>query len=191
VHSNNRAPDRDGLLRRSDGTSLIDALVALTLVSVIAAGVAHLLVWARRTIAGAGAQTMAAMLAAEKMERLRSLRWDVDATGIAASDETTSLASEPPQSTGSGLRPSPAGALAANTPGFFDYADAQGRWRGSGAGPPPGTAFVRRWSIEAHAADPADTLVLRVVVLPLVEAAGGGASGRGVRLATIRTRSGR
>lgn len=191
MHSSDRALDSDGDLRGERGSSLIDALIALTLVSAIAAGVAHLLVWARRAIAEAGANTMAAMLAAEKMERLRSLRWDVDEAGIAASDDTTSLAFDPPQSTGSGLRPSPAGALTANTTGFFDFVDARGRWRGTGARPPAGTAYLRRWSIEAHPQDPADTVILRVVVLPIAEAAAGGAAARGARLATVRTRSAR
>ena len=65
-----------------------------------------------------------------------------------------------------GTRPSPPGALSANTPGYFDYLDADGparlrRWLRTACG----AMFVRRWSIEPLAAEPGATVsFLRVVV---------------------------
>jgi type II secretory pathway pseudopilin PulG len=179
------------LLASSSGASLIEALIAMTLVVVTTAGVAQLLVWARRSIAGTSATTMAVMLAAEKMERLRSLTWEVDAAGLPVSDETSDLSWEPARSSGSGLHSSPSGALTSNTAGFVDFIDHEGRWRGTGARPPAGSSFIRRWSIEAWALDPVNTVVLRVVVLPVAAAAEGDRGTRGVRLTSIRTRVGR
>jgi hypothetical protein len=70
-----------------------------------------------------------------------------------------------------------------------DFVGVDGRWRGNGPAPPAGAAYVRRWSVAAYAADPADTLVLSVAVLPLVDAVrGGGRSTRGARHATLQTR---
>jgi type II secretory pathway pseudopilin PulG len=171
------------------GVSLVEVLVAAMIVIAVSAGVAHLLVWSRRAAWSAGSETTAVMLAVQKMEQLRSLPWHVDGSGNAVSDLTTNLATDPLSSTGSGLQPSPRGSLDVNTPGFMDYLGSDGRWRGTGARAPAGAAFVRRWSIVPLAADPADTLVLSVVVVPLADASErGGRPARGARLQTITTR---
>jgi hypothetical protein len=148
-----------------------------------------LIVWSRRAAWSAGVETTAVRLAAQKVEQLRALSWHVDSSGEAVSDTTTNLATDPPAVTGTGLQPSPGGTLDRNAPGFMDYVSADGQWRGTGSRPPPGAAFVRRWSIVPLAADAAHTLVLTVIVLPLADVQGQrGRPARGALLQTITTR---
>ncbi len=176
-------------LATEHGVSLIEAVVAAAIVVTVAAGVAQLLVWARRAAWSAGVRTTAVSIAVQKVEELRSLSWSVDAAGAPLSDATTNLANDPPSADGTGLRPSPAGVLEQNTPGFVDYLDQEGKWCGTGARPPGQAAFVRRWAIEPFSADPADTIVLHVIVLPIADANVSPArSALGVRLRTVRTR---
>ena len=73
----------------------------------------------------------------------------------------------------------------------MDFVGRDGQWRGRGSAPVPGTAFVRRWSVSAHPRDPADTIILTVVVLPVAEASGRATHPAAVRLQTIRTRTAR
>jgi hypothetical protein len=47
-----------------------------------------------------------------------------------------------------------------------DFLDAAGGWVGTGAGPPPETTFIRRWSI-ARVAGRDDLIVLQVRVTTL------------------------
>lgn len=176
------------------GSSLVEALVAASVVLTVAAGVAQLLIWSRRAVWGAGTETAAVSLAVEKLEQLRALEWRVDAAGIRHSDRTTNLSAAAPAANGTGLQRSPPGALARNTPGFMDFVAADGGWRGSGPGTPAGAAYVRRWSITPLEIDPDDTLILTVAVTPLadVEArASGSGGGHGARVQTIATRTAR
>ena len=172
------------------GASLLDALVAIAIVTTVSAGVAQLIIWSRRATWSASTKTIAVVLAEEKMERLRGLVWEMDTAGISISDEMTDLSVEPAGTSGRGLQPSPAGTLLANTAGYVDYADADGQWCGTGITPCRSAAFVRRWAVEPVPSDATDTLVLTVAVFPLADA---GASRpvleRGVRLKTIRTRA--
>ena len=101
------------------------------------AALAQLFVLATRANLGAKTTTRAAVFALQKMEQLR------------------------------GLAPSPGGALGSNTAGYCDFLDETGRSLGDGSTPPPGTDYIRRWSIEPLAADPANALVIQVRVLPL------------------------
>jgi hypothetical protein len=175
-------------MRAERGASLVEALVAAAIVIAVTSSVAQLILWSRRAAWSAGVETTAVRLAAQKLEQLRALPWHVDAAGALVSDETTNLATDPPAASGTGLQPSPAGALDRNTPGFMDYVSADGQWRGSGP-PPAGAAFVRRWSIVPSATDAAHTLILTVVVVPLADAPSQrGRPVRGARLQTITTR---
>ncbi len=169
------------------GASVIEAIVAAAIVVTVTAGTAHLLVWARRAAWTAGVETAAVSMGVQKMEQLRSLAWYVDAAGAPVSDSTTSLAHDPATAGGPGLGLSPGDALERDTPGFVDYLDPEGRWCGTGARRPSNAAFVRRWAVERFGADPADTLILTVVVVPVVDAAAGDTL-RSVRLQTLRTR---
>jgi hypothetical protein len=127
--------------------------------------------------------------ASQKIEQLRALPWYADDSGAPVSDVTADLSIDPPSSSGSGLQVSPEGALAANTAGFVDYLTRSGAWCGTGPRPPGCAVFVRRWSIEAFAADPADTVVISVLVFAVTDAGSPEAVRRGVRLTTIRTRT--
>ena len=52
-----------------------------------------------------------------------------------------------------------------NTDGYCDFLDGSGRWLAGGATAPPGTIFVRRWSVEPLPANPHNTVVLQVLVV--------------------------
>jgi hypothetical protein len=173
------------------GIALIDALIAMAIIITTVTGVAQLLTWSRRAVWSSGAESAAVVLASQKLEQLRTLVWQVDGDGRAVSDDTTNLATDPPSGGGTGLRASPVAALHENTPGFVDYLDGQGRWAGTGPGPPGSAVFVRRWAVVPFDPDPLHTIVVHVVVMPVVDAAvsGGHRSGRSAHLTTIRTRS--
>jgi type II secretory pathway pseudopilin PulG len=180
---------RGHLLSHARGASLIESIIAVAIVVTVTAGVAHLLVWARRSVWLAGERSTAARAAAQKIEQLRALPWFTDADGIAVSDDTANLSTDPPQPTGTGLQRSPDGALDANLAGFVDYVGVDGLWCGNGPRPPPCAVFVRRWAIQPLVADPADSIVITVVVLRVTDASSGDAARRAMRLSSIRTRS--
>jgi type II secretory pathway pseudopilin PulG len=182
--------------REDEGFTLLEVVGALLLLAVAAAGVAGLVAISQRAALAARLQTSATVLAIEKLEQLRALRW-ASAGGATQSDLTTNLSVDPPGAGGGGLAPSPPGALQADTAGYVDYVDPSGRWLAGGTTPPPGAAYVRRWSIEPLADDPADTRVLRVRVLTIARSrsAAGGGAGRpapgDVLMLTLLTRKAR
>lgn len=173
------------------GSSLLEALTAAAVIVTISTGVALLIVRSTRAIWAAGVSSSAVVVAEQKLEQLNALEWRTDAAGVRRSDQSSDLSIDPPASSGSGLRPSPSGSLDRNIPGFVDFVGQDGHWRGRGAAPVPGTAFVRRWAIAAHPGDPADTLILTVAVLPVADLAAGIMEPAAVRLQTIRTRTAR
>jgi hypothetical protein len=186
------SPCFDVSLSRCDsGVSLLDALIATTLVVSTMTGVAHLVIWSRRAVWVAGLASTSTALAGQKLEQLRGLAWHVDGDGRDVSDLTTDLSTEPPSAAGTGLQASPPGTLEGNTPGFVDFTDMQGRWLGTGRAPPPGAAFLRRWAIVPLDSDPLDSVILHVAVLPVSEAVvrGGTRGGGAAYVTTIRTRS--
>lgn len=186
-----RVGARPGLLSDARGTSLFEAVVASMIVITTITGIVQLLLWSRRAVWSAGASSVSAVLAAQKLEQLRALAWQLDARGAPVTDLSTDVAVDPPASGGLGLQASPPGTLTSSTSGYVDYVDAQGRVLGTGLQPPAATAYVRRWSILPYAPDPLHTLTLHVVVLPAADAGGRGVSRspRIVHLTTIRTRS--
>ena len=181
---------RAGFCRGEGGASLLEALVAFAIVIAVMMGVAQLLAWSRQAAWSSAAKTMSVTLAAQKMERLQSLAWQVDSSGASVSDESADLSVEPAAAGGTGLQPSPPGTLSGNVPGFVDYLDATGQWRGTGARPPAGTAFVRRWAVEPLRSDASDSVVVTVIAFPLVDSGfSAGRPARGAVLKTIRTRT--
>jgi prepilin-type N-terminal cleavage/methylation domain-containing protein len=135
---------------RRSGFTLLEVVVALGLLSCALLAVAPLLTVAARATDVSRATTVAANLAAQKLEQLRALAWGFDADGVPVEE----------------LGPSPPGSLTANTSGYVDYLDDGGAWIGGGPSPPPQAVFVRRWSIETDGgAVPAATLILWVVIL--------------------------
>ena len=184
-------------VRRDDGFTVLEVLIAMLLLAIMALGVAQLFGVAIQATSSARHQTTTTTLAAQKMEQLRALTWgfDTSGTGLPVSDTTTDLSVEPAGSTGNGLNPSPPGSLNANTVGYVDYLDARGQNVGSGGAPPPAALFIRRWSITPLPTNPNNTLILQVLVTTVKrEAQVGGGPGPRRRYAddalivTVKTR---
>jgi prepilin-type N-terminal cleavage/methylation domain-containing protein len=132
------------------GFSLLEVLIATTIVAVALASLAQVFVVSAHANSSAKAMTVAALLAVQKMEQLRSLTWSVDARGAPLTD--------------AGLAPSASDVLRVNTPGFFDFLDNVGRSLGEAAAPPAAARYLRRWSIEPLPTDAGNALVLQVLV---------------------------
>jgi prepilin-type N-terminal cleavage/methylation domain-containing protein len=183
------------------GFSLIEAMVATTILAVALVSLADLLAYATRATMASREATRAVILAEQKMEQLKSLAWTTNDAGERVSDGGSNVAAVTVSgdcaavATGAavGLTPSPAGALASNTDGYVDYVDGHGCGLGGGPVPPAGSTLIRRWSIASSDADP-DTLVLQVLVTRRairMSAPGGGASGRmpdEARVVSVKTR---
>jgi prepilin-type N-terminal cleavage/methylation domain-containing protein len=147
------------------GFSLLEVLIATTILTVSLAALAELCAMSTRANSSARTTTYAAILAQQKMEQLRSLTWGFDPLGLPLTDTTTDTTTVPERDTGGkGLSPSPANALGQNTDGYVDYLDKFGHALGGGATPIDGTVYIRRWSIEPLPANPANTVVLQVLV---------------------------
>ena len=179
----------NGAARAECGFALLDALIGMMVVVTVAGGMAGLLTWSTRAAASAGTQTIATMLARQKLEQLQALEWSVDEAGVPHSDDSASVAVDPMRESGPGLRPSPAATVDIDTAEYVDFVAADGRWRGNRDPPDPGAAFVRRWSVEPLPADPLHSLILTVSVRPLAEARRAAtAVSSGATLQTVRTR---
>lgn len=174
----------------SAGFALLEVLITAVLVVSVAASASHVIAITVRASHGARVRTMTTLLAAEKMEQLRSLAWthvttSVPAISMSSSDVTTDLSRDPATDSGPGLLPSPAGTLDANIADYFDYLDAGGRWAGRDESPPPSSVYIRRWAVEPLASDPENILVFRIIVAPRD---GGMASSDAARLVSIEAR---
>jgi prepilin-type N-terminal cleavage/methylation domain-containing protein len=153
-------------LRPQRGFSLVEVLFALVVLSVAVSGLAHLFTVAAYTNARARSTTYAAVLAQQKMEQLRGLAFGFDPGGGAVTDVDTDITVQPElPGGGTGLQSSPPGVLAADTAGYVDYIDAKGAsLGGAAAGPPPGAAYIRRWSVQPLPSSD-NTMVLQVLVM--------------------------
>lgn len=148
------------------GFTLIEAVVAASLLAVGVASIAPLSIASARAQRAASDATIAQSLARARLEDLRALAWTSEAGLAPISDWSTDLSVTPPRLTGGpGLGVSPAGALTSNVDGYCDFLDARGSWLAGGTRAPVGTAWVRRWAIDALPALP-DTLRLQVLVVP-------------------------
>jgi prepilin-type N-terminal cleavage/methylation domain-containing protein len=130
-----------------DGFSLVEVLVATSIFVVALAATAPLVTGAIHANARARAATFSVLLAEEKMEELVAALWQQDIPGAA-------------------LAVSPPGTLNRSTAGYCDYVDRYGHRLGGGPEPPPGAAYLRRWSIDPLPMYPASTRVLQVVATP-------------------------
>ena len=174
------------------GFSLVETLVAMALLIAVAVSLAPLFSSGQRSNHRARASTMASMLAAEKMEQLRSLAWGFDRLGLPLTDTSADLRVSPERPAGGvGLRASPADALDRNVDGYCDFLDDNGTFLDSGSAPPLNTSYIRRWSVVPLAADPANGLVVQVRVVG--RSAGDTPAGRPAvgeaRLMSIRART--
>jgi len=118
-------------LRADRGTTLLESIVAASLLATIAVGTASLILLARRLGDRAEQLITATTLAAARLEALRAIPWHYDIAG--AVPDIASLSLSPPD------------ALERNSTGFWDAIDEAGRPRSSPA--EPLAAYVRRWAI--------------------------------------------
>jgi type II secretory pathway pseudopilin PulG len=150
------------------GSSLLEVLVAMGLIVGAVAAIAPLVALATRTNLQAGRTSFAAVVAQAKLEALLP---DLDL----------------------GLNVSPVGTLDANIDGCFDFVDRHGRTLGGGDAPPPGTDFIRRWSVQKVV--DADTTIVQVQVINVRSAMAPGAGaffgGRGAYVRLVSAKSGK
>jgi prepilin-type N-terminal cleavage/methylation domain-containing protein len=108
---------------RSDaGFSLVEVLVATLLLATALTTLGQLFALSARSNIGARSTTYTAMLAQQKLEELRALTWGFDTQGLPISDTASDTTVSPEAvAGGTGLAPSPAGSLGANTVGYVDY----------------------------------------------------------------------
>lgn len=141
-------------------------MVATVILAMSLVSLAQLFGISTQTNASSRSTTYAAVLAEQKLEELRSLTYGFDENGLPIGDSTTNTASpdEPPNG-GTGLEPSPPGALQENTTGYVDFVDQWGNKVGTGDKEPPTEAlYTRRWSITPLPTNPNNTLILQVLV---------------------------
>lgn len=160
----------------SRGFTLVEVLLAITLLSLAALGGVQLVAVSIQSTAAARTQTLSVVLASVRLEELRSLTFEFDDQGLPSTDLQTDLSTLPPAAGGPGL--APGGSLTTSVSGYVDYLDHRGGRIGNGTVVPPGAAFVRRWSVAASVVAPG-VLVLEVAVLPVAAQLTGG-SGLGV-----------
>ena len=147
------------------GFSLLEVLVATTILTVALSALAQLFAISTRANSGAKVTTYAAILAQQKKEQLRGLTLGFDYLGLPLTDTTTDITVIPElPAGGKGLSPSPGNTLGANTAGYCDFLDRSGNSLGGGTTPPDGTVYIRRWSVEPLPTNPNNTLVLQVLV---------------------------
>src|SRR4051812_20375427 len=102
------------------GYSLLEVLVATTVVAVGVAALAQLISLATQLTRGARETTIAAVLAQGKIEEILPM-------------------------SAAGLIPSPADALGHNVDGYFDCVDAAGRLLSAATASAGCAAYIRRW----------------------------------------------
>lgn len=158
------------------GYSLIETILVAAMLATLAAGVAQVFALSARASESARVQTFGAVLAAQKMEQLRSLTFAHDRAGAPRSDTVTNLSAAPPASDGAGLQRAPEGSLERDVPGYVDYLGPGGARVGARGE----AAYLRRWASAPFEGDPDNLLVLQVRVVTVT----GGDS----RLVTLRGR---
>jgi prepilin-type N-terminal cleavage/methylation domain-containing protein len=161
-HCRRRAP------ASGHGFTLIEVLIALAVLVAVTLGVVQLFAAAVTGTRSARDRTIAVTLAAAKLEQLRSLAWrlEVDDAGVAVArtDVSSNLSVDPISGGGPGLAESPPGTLDRDTPPYVDYLDRLGRWSGTGAEPPGGAVYIRRWAVRRHPSHPQRLIALQVLV---------------------------
>ena len=189
--------DATGMDERQRGFSILEVLVATSILTAAIAALAQLFAISTRANVSAKTTTIATVLARQKMEQLRGLTWGFDAIGLPLSDYTTNVAVVPETPTGgTGLTPSPVYSLKSNVPGYCDFLDRSGTSLGGGATEPSGTLFIRRWSIAPLPTNPNNTLILQVLVTPVRDRRGDPTTGTTrlageARLTSVKTRKAR
>ena len=176
------------------GFSLIEATIAAGVMASALVALGQMLAISVSNNRTARTLTYATVLAEQKIEQLRGLTWGFDNTGAFVTDTTTNTAApvDGPNG-GTGLSRSPADTIAQSTDGWVDYVDQFGAVLGGGALPPPKTVYIRRWAIEPLPTDPANAIVIHVLVTAhMNRGLAGAASTRRLpaeaRLVSVKTR---
>ena len=120
----------------ASGFSLLEVLMAVTLIAGALVALAQLCAIATNANLVARGTTVGVVLATAKIEQLRQ-------------DEAHAAG----------------GSLESDLAGFSDAFDAGGRSLGAGIPPPQGAAVVRRWSVQPLASDPVRSRMFQVRVL--------------------------
>jgi Tfp pilus assembly protein PilV len=157
---------------QESGFTLLEVLIACTLILTAVAGFAHL---AAAGVARANATRGAAAalaLAQGRLEQLRSAIFSYDSAGMAVSDPV--------------LVESPPDALAVDRAGWFDATDRFGQPVADGD--VRRAVYRRRWSIARFDAARDDTLVLSVCVRSVVSASAAGSGRPDACASTMLTR---
>ena len=141
------------------GFTLIEVLIAIGILVMAAVSLAQLLILTTKAMRAGREQTSASILAAAKMDQLRSLTWTTDASDLSTNVSHPALGAD-----GSGLSASPADVLTRNLPPNVDYLDEGGSWVGNGAAPPDNAVFIRRWAVIPLPGDSDRTRLLQVLV---------------------------
>jgi type II secretory pathway pseudopilin PulG len=162
-------------VREVYGFTLVEVLVAMTLMIVVGLSVSATLVAGRGIAAHDRAQAIGLVAAQARLATLGSLAFHTtaaaDGSPIAVTDTTTDVAAEPPGPGGTGLGESPADALWTDRAGYVDYLDASGRSLGAGAAARGRAAYVRRWAIGRQGVGPGEIVSMVVLVAPMAAAA--------------------
>lgn len=148
------------------GFGLIETVIVAGLLAALATGVSQVFAVSERASRAARVQTMGAVLAAQKMEQLRSLTFAHAQGGAPLADTMTDLGADPPGGGGPGLQRAPEGSLERDVPFHVDYLGPGGAYVAGRAQ----AAYIRRWAVAPFESDPDNLLVLQVRV---VSVAGG------------------
>ena len=149
------------------GFSLLETVIATGLIAGAITALAQMFAISVANNISARSGSYATVLAGQKMEQLRGLRWGFDALGAPISDTTTDITIVPEAASGgTGLSPSPADSLRRNAAGYCDFIDRDANSVGGGTTPPAATAYIRRWSVQPLPDDPDHSLVFQVLVTP-------------------------
>lgn len=162
-------------MKPSHGFTLLEVLIALSLLIVGVLAATELSTLAIRAADWSRLASAASIAADQKLEELRALPFGFDESGVAVQDPELAV--------------SPSDALSRNTDGYVEYLDASGRILSGNAD--RASAFVRRWSIRPLAVHPATTLAIEVLVLPRMAGVNADPAAivrGGARRATIRMR---
>lgn len=151
----------------ASGFSLLETLVATSLLITVMAGLADLLARSVQRTRDTGRQSAALDAAQAKLEWLRAREWQVNADGVSVSDPS--------------LAPSSPDALDHTTAGYSDWLDEAGQAVDGGG------VVLRRWSITPIDVGPPDTIAIEVCVFRS-QAKDEPATAADICLATVRVR---
>ncbi|MGE3842790.1 MAG: hypothetical protein AB7I50_14535 [Vicinamibacterales bacterium] len=132
---------------RDRGFSLVDVITGLAMLSVAVAALAPVFLQTTLGLAGARIESLAVAAALSRLEQLSALAFEEDsASAIQVTDESTNLASSPPDASGTGLRRVGTSPLLQPRNGLADWIDSTG----SPIATPRGRVVLgRRWSVSS------------------------------------------